>query len=188
MDQSDIDLMKEKIDFLMFELQRLNEKLRQNDYEISQNENIEKTKHSFDYQWKNIPDGNAMVSDESFMAKVSDTICEYLGDVEKSEIYGMNVADVGCGIGRFTYGFLEMGANVTAIDWSLDALLSVRNLCCEYKDYLKTQQLDLIDSLPEYLKGKFDLVWSYGVVHHTGNVYLAIHNVCKMVKPGGFIF
>jgi len=32
-----------------------------------------------------------------------------------------------------------------------------------------------------------DLVWSYGVLHHTGNLSLALHNIAQLVRPAGLM-
>jgi SAM-dependent methyltransferase len=41
-----------------------------------------------------------------------------------------------------------------------------------------------------YLKslGTFDIVYSWGVLHHTGNMWQALQNVVPMVKPGGLLY
>ncbi len=33
--------------------------------------------------------------------------------------------------------------------------------------------------------GQYDIVHSWGVLHHTGNMKMALKNVCSLVKPGG---
>ena len=44
---------------------------------------------------------------------------------------------------------------------------------------------DVLD--PRYLQslGQFDVVYSWGVLHHTGNMWQAVENVTTCVRPGG---
>ena len=186
--EKEISDLNEKINFLLHELQKNMERHRWEDLGRSGINIMEETKDSFDYQWKNIPTGKSLPSDPQFIANIRSTICTYLGGMEEGWFKDKTVADVGCGLGRFTYGLLSLGAKVTAMDQSSHGLERVRDLCEPFKERLTIKQVDILDSSnPEFNK-QYDLVWCYGVVHHTGNTYLAMHNVCKMVKPGGLVF
>jgi len=104
----------------------------------------------------------------------------------------IDVIDIGCGSGLFTLVALRLGArHVTCFDYDPDSVNCTKEL-------LKSQQIDcskftcmqgsvldegFINSL-----GKYDLVYSWGVLHHTGNLNKAIKNASSLVKSGGYIF
>ncbi len=177
-----------QIDFLTYELMRNMERHRWEEFIDADKKIIEQTKDSFDYQWEHIQEGVFLPSDIHFITHVQETICEYLGGIDSSSLNGKKVADVGCGLGRFTYGFLQMGCEVTAMDQSEHGLEDVKELCKEYSDKLTIKKIDLLDSNDKAFDEQYDIVWCYGVVHHTGKTYVAMDNVCRMVKPGGLVF
>ncbi len=95
--------------------------------------------------------------------------------------------DVGCGNGRFTYGFLSMGASVIALDQSSNAVVETLDVISGFNsDSFSIFQHNILESLD--IEKKFDLVWSYGVLHHTGNTYKAFLNLVPYVKRGGYLF
>ncbi|HJU43111.1 MAG TPA: class I SAM-dependent methyltransferase, partial [Vicinamibacterales bacterium] len=142
------------------------------------------TKASFDYQWTRIPAGAAMPSDAAFMAGLEEHICT-ITRLPRSWFPGKRVVDVGCGIGRFSYGLLKLGASVRACDQSEAALQRTAELCAPFADRLTLERIDLLDWSDA---ADFDLAFSFGVVHHTGNTYLALDNVCRKVAAGGRLF
>lgn len=185
-----VEELKAKVEFLMEELKDRNELERWGKYNSEQKEDYmrDQTKKSFDYQWKNLNRGLYTVNDEQFNEDVNGLILSCFGGVNESWFEGKTVADVGCGGGRFTQGFLELGAYVVAMDQSENALKEVKCKCAN-KLTLKTERIDLLDDKACAIwKNKFDIVWCYGVVHHTGNTYQAMANVLNMVKPDGILF
>lgn len=177
-----------QIDFLTYELMKNMERHRWEEFKNADKSIIAQTKDSFDFQWENLQEGASLISDESFMNQIKETICRYLGGVDETSLKGKKVADVGCGLGRFTYGFLQMGCEVTAMDQSEHGLEDVKAVCKDYSDNLHIRQIDLLNSEEEAFEEQYDIVWCYGVVHHTGRTYVAMDNVCRMVKPGGLVF
>lgn len=144
----------------------------------------DQTKASFDYQWQHMPTGRALPSDPSFMAGLEAHISE-ITRLPRDWFAGKRVIDIGCGIGRYSYGLLKLGASVTACDQSEAALARTAELCQEFRDRLTLKRVDLL-SWDE--RADFDLGFSFGVVHHTGNTYLATDHVCRKVRPGGRLF
>ena len=78
-----------------------------------------------------------------------------------------------------------LGARVLSVDQSVEGLEIARQLCKSFPDH-QVLQADCLAPFP--MDEKFDLVWSFGVIHHTGDGYKAFQNMARLVKPGGFIF
>src|SRR5687767_14492573 len=99
--------------------------------------------------------------------------------------------DIGCGSGVFSHAAYTLGAS-RIVSFDIDPL-SVR--CCElmkqrssnppHWDIRHGSILDpaFVRSLP-----KCDVVYSWGVLHHTGDMWTAIRNAASLVKPGGRFF
>jgi len=142
------------------------------------------TKASFDYQWKHMPSGTALPTDAAFMRELDRQLPAMVGK-PKDWFKGKRIVDIGCGIGRWSYGLLSLGAHVTACDQSEAALERTAALCQPFADRLSLRRIDLLEWNEP---GDFDLAFCYGVVHHTGNTYLAMENVCRKVTAGGRVF
>src|SRR5438874_3456188 len=182
------DLLEQKIRFLLAENIRLNQVLRELIYfnHLKRSETGSQTKESFDYQWREVGEGKWMPSNPEFLRTTPDLILERV-QLPKEWFPGKRVLDAGCGSGRWTYGLLKLGAHVVALDQSQGGLNAARALVESeglgpgefyQKDLLK---LDLEPN-------SFDLVWCFGVAHHTENPLKAIKNVLSAVVPGGYLF
>jgi SAM-dependent methyltransferase len=91
---------------------------------------------------------------------------DWLGDIR-----GATFVDVGAGSGIFATAAAELGAHVRAFDFDpLDPAI-------ERGDVL---DVDYMRSL-----GAFDIVYAWGVLHHTGDMWRALENVCELVGPQG---
>eukprot|EP00434_Breviolum_minutum_P027232 symbB.v1.2.024083.t1/scaffold2254.1/size86662/2 len=91
--------------------------------------------------------------------------------------------DVGCGFGRWTAMLKSIGAKVTSVDASPNAVMSTRRF---NKD---THQMSLFDlpKLEKYADG-FDLVVCWGVLHHTHDPYKGFKMVSNALREGGVLF
>lgn len=135
-----------------------------------------------------------MLSDPWFRENVDRILVEELLCVEREWFRGKTVLDAGCGIGRWTLGFLRLGCRVLSVDQSAHALRAVesglRELAPEAtaSGRLATRQVDLLD-LPSDLRAqRFDLVFSFGVLHHTGDTRRALSNLAPLVADDGLLF
>ena len=93
-----------------------------------------------------------------------------------------NVLEVGCGIGTAAQSFIEHGANYMGIDISSKSIEICKKRFDVFglKGELIVCDIEKVDNL-----GEFDLVYSFGVLHHTLYPKIAIENIYKMLKPDG---
>ncbi len=143
------------------------------------------TKSSFDYQWNQLNEGKFLVSDKAFVKNLEKLICQYT-TLEKDWFKGKTVLDAGCGQGRFTLGFCRLDANVAAFDQSSSAIRFVKENCKEYTNLISVTEHNIFEPI-DFVE-PCDLVWSYGVIHHTGDTYKAFSNLIKKVKKDGYLF
>lgn len=103
-------------------------------------------------------------------------------------ISGMKFLDIGCGSGIHSLAARKMGAQVLSID------IDPSSVWCatELKDRLFPGDLDwtiergsVLDSTYLESLGKFDIVYSWGVLHHTGSMWHSINLATNSVKEGG---
>ena len=97
--------------------------------------------------------------------------------------HGRDILEIGCGVGVDTTRFARAGAHVTAIDLT-DAAVSLARglLALEHLD--ATVIVADAESLP-FADESFDLVYSWGVLHHTGALWTAVDLAAGRVGPGG---
>jgi 2-polyprenyl-3-methyl-5-hydroxy-6-metoxy-1,4-benzoquinol methylase len=142
---------------------------------------------SFDYQWDRLSDGINMLSDHEFRAKSRSEIVR-LTTLPTEWFPGKRVLDAGCGNGRWSEALCALGADVLALDASAAGVRQAQQACAAYskfKSRFSAHQHDLLEPISEK---DFDLVWCFGVAHHTGDTARAIGNACAAVKPGGYLF
>jgi SAM-dependent methyltransferase len=100
--------------------------------------------------------------------------------------------DAGCGSGLFSLAAMRLGAlKVHSFDYDRDSVACARELKQRFfqdATIWTIEQGDVLD--PAYLSplGKFDVVYSWGVLHHTGNMHKAFENVIASVAPQGKLF
>jgi len=100
---------------------------------------------------------------------------------------GQRVLEVGCGIGTDTINFARAGAYVTAVDLSDESLRIARERAkvMGFADSIRFVQANAEQLSPDLVEEQFDLVYSFGVVHHTPRPDRALAEMRRLVKPGG---
>ena len=97
---------------------------------------------------------------------------------------GKRVLEVGCGIGTDSISFARAGALVTAVDLSEKSLGLARTRAQVYglQERVRFFQADA-ESLAERLPAeKYDLVYSFGVIHHTPQPWRAIESIAGFMS------
>lgn len=96
---------------------------------------------------------------------------------------GLRVLEIGVGIGADYEEWLRAGANATGVDLSDASLELARNRC-----ELAGLQPDLLradgENLP-FPPNLFDVVYSYGVMHHSPDPAKCLQEAWRVLKPGG---
>lgn len=104
------------------------------------------------------------------------------------DLSNMTFVDVGSGSGLFSLAARLLGANVHSFDYDAQSVSCTSELKRRFftEDSRWTiESGSILD--PTYLKslGQFDVVYSWGVLHHTGAMWQALDNIQYLVKPTG---
>lgn len=108
-----------------------------------------------------------------------------------SDLAGKTFLDVGCGSGLSSLAAVRMGARVHAFDYdaeSVDVAMTMRDRFGIRADEWSIQQGDVLDEAFLTSLGKWDVVYSWGVLHHTGDMWRALDCVDGLVSEGGRLF
>ena len=103
--------------------------------------------------------------------------------VDFGGLAGRDVLDAGCGSGIATQLFAEAGANVTAIDLTEWAVETTRRRLTAFGLDGAVLQADA-EQLP-FPDRSFDLVFSWGVIHHSSDMDRALRELVRVCRPGG---
>ena len=104
---------------------------------------------------------------------------------------GKTFLDIGSGSGLFSLAARRLGAKVVSFDYSPQSVACTSELKRRYFENDGDWQVQSGSVLDDaYLKalGKFDIVYSWGVLHHTGAMWTALANVDQNVKADGKLF
>lgn len=143
-----------------------------------------KDRFSFGKNWsrflEHLNDDRILEAEKSLKEKLG---CENLN--------GKVFLDIGSGSGLFSLAAYQLGAKVFSFDYDQDSVNCTKYLQNKYAANdarWSVEQGSVLDK--NFLKkfGKVDILYSWGVLHHTGHMTLAFENVAELVNGGGHLF
>lgn len=117
-----------------------------------------------------------------------ESLCSMLG---VAGLEGKTFIDVGSGSGLFSLAAKRLGARVLSFDYDPKSVACTTELRRRYYPESDDWQVEEGSALdPEYLAklGQYDIVYSWGVLHHTGKMWQALGNVAPLVRENGKLF
>ena len=102
---------------------------------------------------------------------------------------GKKVLEIGCGIGTDTINFARNGASVTATDISTKSLEIVEQRAEVFgvQDAVHFYCVNAENLAPSLPDQTFDLVYSFGAIHHTPHPDRVIAQIRRYVRPGSVV-
>ncbi len=125
---------------------------------------------------------------EERIFKAEESLREML---EAETLAGKTFLDIGSGSGLFSLAARRLGAKVFSFDFDSNSYACTKELKRRFfdgdADWTIEQGSALDKNYVESL-GKFDIVYSWGVLHHTGEMWKGLENASLAVKTGGKLF
>jgi 2-polyprenyl-3-methyl-5-hydroxy-6-metoxy-1,4-benzoquinol methylase len=127
---------------------------------------------------------------QAFLATITDSsVLEAENGLRKlfpdQELHDATFLDVGCGSGLSMLAAIRLGAReVQGIDLDPHSVTATEQLLAGQN--ARVLQKSIFDASPRDI-GAFDIVYSWGVLHHTGAMWQALERTCNLVRPGGLL-
>jgi 2-polyprenyl-6-hydroxyphenyl methylase/3-demethylubiquinone-9 3-methyltransferase len=111
--------------------------------------------------------------------------------LEQESLSGKSFLDIGCGSGLFSLAARRLGARVFSFDYDPQSVACAFQVKDAFSPGDPDWQIERGSALDQsYLRnpGTFDVVYAWGVLHHTGAMWEALENMVPLVKHGGKLF
>ncbi len=109
--------------------------------------------------------------------------------LEPGDLRGHTFLDIGCGSGLHALAAASLGvSSILATDIDPDSVATTKTLLSQHNVAVpwRAEQISVFDLDPAR-HGSFDVVYSWGVLHHTGDMKTAIGKAAALVAPGGHL-
>lgn len=119
------------------------------------------------------------------LAYIRETVMRHFGTASRQPLAGLKTLDLGCGGGLVSAPLARMGAELTAIDASQEAIGAARAYATQAGlaiDFQCTTAEALVES-----GAQFDLVTALEIIEHVADVNAFLTAASALVKPGGLL-
>jgi len=125
-------------------------------------------------------------TNRSYWLEPDKAVVYLLKNIDRSKI--RNMLDLGCGTGRHALLFARAGFNVTAVDYSREALSVLRSQA--QKEGISMEIIEGNYSQDLFSLGTFDLILAFNVLYHgyKDDFREAVNLIHRWLNPGGLVF
>ena len=141
------------------------------------------TRFAFGANWQSFVE----LVDDARIAAARRSLSEAL---HVTDLSGRTFLDIGCGSGLFSLAAQQLGAKVRSFDFDPDSVSATAELRRRFapRSGWTIEQGSVLDASYLATLGHFDVVYSWGVLHHTGDLWRAVGAAADLVAPGGLLF
>lgn len=131
----------------------------------------------FGENWK---DFSKTVDDKALEAAMNDLSCLLPDSFDPT---GKTFLDIGSGSGLHSVAASRLGFKaVAATDYDIDSVEATKANALRFGAGIEVSRDDILNTR---IEGAFDVVYSWGVLHHTGDMAVAVQKAASVVAPGG---
>lgn len=111
--------------------------------------------------------------------------------LEAEDLRGKSFLDIGSGSGLSSLAARRLGAQVHSFDYDPESVACTQYLKQRFfanDPEWVVEEGSVLDTAWLRSLSKYDIVYSWGVLHHTGSMWQALDNIHPLVAPGGKLF